>query len=131
FKAAECSKHENNVLSRKTLTAWWSRDLASAKRVEGSFKVPTPKVSSMMASVDEDVEKSSLSDQDDVKSGRDTPFSRVRSASSRSGGRSQRPLNAKNSQLSEDEEADEEKFINPEITESMRLEIEYDAKVFT
>ncbi|PWA48736.1 DNA/RNA helicase, DEAD/DEAH box type, N-terminal [Artemisia annua] len=43
--------------------------LASAKRVEGSFKVPRPKVSSMMASIDEDVEKSSLADQDDVGSG--------------------------------------------------------------
>ncbi|GJY75107.1 hypothetical protein Tco_0479538, partial [Tanacetum coccineum] len=43
--------------------------LASAKRVEGSFKVPRPKVSSMMASMDEDVEKSSLADQDDVGSG--------------------------------------------------------------
>nr|GEY15695.1 pre-mRNA-splicing factor ATP-dependent RNA helicase PRP16 [Tanacetum cinerariifolium] len=40
--------------------------LAIEKRVEGSFKVPTPKVSSMMASVDEDVERSSLRDQDDV-----------------------------------------------------------------
>ncbi|GJY03108.1 zinc finger, PMZ-type containing protein [Tanacetum coccineum] len=39
--------------------------LASAKRVEGSFKVPKPKVSSM----DEDVEKTSLADQDDVGSG--------------------------------------------------------------
>ncbi|GJR33804.1 hypothetical protein Tco_1209488 [Tanacetum coccineum] len=43
--------------------------LASAKRVEGSFKVPRPKVSSMMASMDEDVEKTSLADQDDVGSG--------------------------------------------------------------
>ncbi|GKG56106.1 hypothetical protein Tco_0577181, partial [Tanacetum coccineum] len=43
--------------------------LASAKRVEGSFKVPKPKVSSMMASMHEDVEKSSLADQDDVGSG--------------------------------------------------------------
>ncbi|GJW66694.1 pre-mRNA-splicing factor ATP-dependent RNA helicase DEAH7 [Tanacetum coccineum] len=51
----------------------------------------------------------------------------VRSASSRTGGRSQRPLDAENSQLTEDEEANNEKFINPEITESMRLEMEYDA----
>ncbi|GJY64314.1 pre-mRNA-splicing factor ATP-dependent RNA helicase DEAH7 [Tanacetum coccineum] len=51
----------------------------------------------------------------------------VRSASSRTGGRSQRPLDAENSQLTEDEEANNEKFINPEITESMRLEKEYDA----
>ncbi|GKG46529.1 hypothetical protein Tco_0501375, partial [Tanacetum coccineum] len=43
--------------------------LASAKRVEGSFKVPRPKVSSMKASMDEDVEKTSLADQDDVESG--------------------------------------------------------------
>ncbi|GJW66695.1 pre-mRNA-splicing factor ATP-dependent RNA helicase DEAH7, partial [Tanacetum coccineum] len=43
--------------------------LASAKRVEGSFKVPRPKVSSMMASMDEDAEKISLADQDDVGSG--------------------------------------------------------------
>ncbi|GJY56394.1 pre-mRNA-splicing factor ATP-dependent RNA helicase DEAH7 [Tanacetum coccineum] len=193
--------------------------LASAKRVEGSFKVPRPKVSSMMASMDEDVEKTSLADQDDVESGlsssgqnksrkyrdssgsktfdsdsqtteersaryastshaeRDTPsrssrsgdhrcsrrdspeydrrvspeYDRrqgyaaspwdnvapspvpirasgsVRSASSRTGGRSHRPLDAENSQLTEDEEANNEKFINPEITESMRLEMEYDA----
>ncbi|GKB33770.1 hypothetical protein Tco_0873171, partial [Tanacetum coccineum] len=45
----------------------------------------------------------------------------VRSASSRTGGRSQRPLDAENSQLTEDEEANNEKFINPEITESMTL----------
>ncbi|GKA00231.1 pre-mRNA-splicing factor ATP-dependent RNA helicase DEAH7 [Tanacetum coccineum] len=43
---------------------------------------------------------------------------------SRTGGRSHRPLDAENSQLTEDEEADNEKFINPE---SMRLEMEYDA----
>ncbi|PWA73890.1 LL-diaminopimelate aminotransferase, chloroplastic [Artemisia annua] len=43
--------------------------LASAKQVEGSFKVPRPKVSSMMASIDEDVKNSSLADQDDVGSG--------------------------------------------------------------
>ncbi|GJZ92657.1 pre-mRNA-splicing factor ATP-dependent RNA helicase DEAH7 [Tanacetum coccineum] len=43
--------------------------LATAKRVEGSFKVPSPKVSSMMSSMDEDVEKTSLADQDDVGSG--------------------------------------------------------------
>ncbi|GKF43594.1 hypothetical protein Tco_0130146, partial [Tanacetum coccineum] len=43
------------------------------------------------------------------------------------GGRSQRSLDAENSQLTEDEEANNEKFINPEITESMRLEMEYDA----
>ncbi|GJS18303.1 zinc finger CCCH domain-containing protein 37 isoform X2 [Tanacetum coccineum] len=42
--------------------------ILSAKRVDGSFKVPRPKVSSMMASIDEDVEKSSLTDQDDVGS---------------------------------------------------------------
>ncbi|GKF47763.1 hypothetical protein Tco_0137565 [Tanacetum coccineum] len=43
--------------------------ILSAKRVEGSSKVPRPYVSSMMASIDEDVEKSSLADQDDVGSG--------------------------------------------------------------
>ncbi|GKE20639.1 hypothetical protein Tco_1432151, partial [Tanacetum coccineum] len=43
--------------------------ILSAKRVEGSFKVPRPKVSSMMASIDEDVEKSALADQDDVGGG--------------------------------------------------------------
>ncbi|GJT97708.1 retrotransposon protein, putative, ty1-copia subclass [Tanacetum coccineum] len=43
--------------------------LASAKRVERSFKVPRPKVSSIMASMDKDVEKTSLADQDDVRSG--------------------------------------------------------------
>ncbi|GJR89954.1 hypothetical protein Tco_0213965 [Tanacetum coccineum] len=43
--------------------------ILSAKRVEGSFKDVRPKVSSMMASIDEDVEKSSLTDQDDVGSG--------------------------------------------------------------
>ncbi|GKC91692.1 pre-mRNA-splicing factor ATP-dependent RNA helicase DEAH7, partial [Tanacetum coccineum] len=148
--------------------------LASAKRVEGSFKVPRPKVSSMMASMDEDVEKTSLADQDDVESSssgqnkskkyRDSSESKTfdsdsqttlldmllpcmlrvccftmgqcgpvtcsnmsiwfGSASSRTGGRSHRPLDAENSQLTEDEEADNEKFINPE---SMRLEMEYDA----
>ncbi|GJW95377.1 hypothetical protein Tco_0175049 [Tanacetum coccineum] len=42
------------------------------------FHLRTPKVSSMMASIDEDVEKSSLADQDDVGSGlqRVTPSSR-------------------------------------------------------
>ncbi|GJS38318.1 hypothetical protein Tco_0563361 [Tanacetum coccineum] len=43
--------------------------ILSAKRVEGSFKVPRPYASSMMASIDEDVEKSSLADQDDIGSG--------------------------------------------------------------
>nr|GEZ64241.1 RNA-directed DNA polymerase, eukaryota [Tanacetum cinerariifolium] len=37
--------------------------LATAKQVEGSFQVPRPKVSSMMASMDENVEKTSLADQ--------------------------------------------------------------------
>nr|GEX29693.1 DNA/RNA helicase, DEAD/DEAH box type, N-terminal [Tanacetum cinerariifolium] len=40
-----------------------------AKRVEGSFKVPRPKVSTMMTCIDEDVEKSSQTHQDDVGSG--------------------------------------------------------------
>ncbi|GJW40851.1 hypothetical protein Tco_0066696 [Tanacetum coccineum] len=40
-----------------------------AKRVEGSFKVPRPKVSSMTTSIDEDLEKSSLVNHDDVGSG--------------------------------------------------------------
>ncbi|GJZ78164.1 retrovirus-related pol polyprotein from transposon TNT 1-94 [Tanacetum coccineum] len=44
-------------------------DHLSAKRVEGSFKVPRPKVSSMMASIDEDAKKSSQTNQDDVGSG--------------------------------------------------------------
>ncbi|GKD21305.1 hypothetical protein Tco_1223008 [Tanacetum coccineum] len=43
--------------------------ILSAKRVEGSFNVPRPYVSSMMASIDEDVEKSSLADQDNIGSG--------------------------------------------------------------
>ncbi|GKB59841.1 hypothetical protein Tco_0916027, partial [Tanacetum coccineum] len=43
--------------------------ILSAKQVEGSFKVPRPKVSFMTTSIDEDVEKSSLADQDDVGSG--------------------------------------------------------------
>ncbi|GKD21228.1 hypothetical protein Tco_1222931, partial [Tanacetum coccineum] len=34
------------------------------------FHLRTPKVSSMMASIDEDVKKSSLADQDDVGSGK-------------------------------------------------------------
>lgn len=51
----------------------------------------------------------------------------VRSSYSRSGGRSQRPLAAENSLPVEDEEAEKEKFINPEITESMRLEMEYNS----
>ncbi|GJS58280.1 zinc finger, RanBP2-type containing protein [Tanacetum coccineum] len=36
--------------------------LASAKRVVGSFKVPRPEVSSMMASMDKDVKKSSVAE---------------------------------------------------------------------
>ncbi|KAL7605422.1 hypothetical protein Lser_V15G14609 [Lactuca serriola] len=45
--------------------------LASAKRAEGSFKVPKEKISSMMTSLDEDVEKttSSLTGLDEVGSG--------------------------------------------------------------
>ncbi|GJU85418.1 hypothetical protein Tco_1292964 [Tanacetum coccineum] len=49
--------------------AFTSLIILSVKRVEGSFKVPRPKVSSMMASIDKDVEISSLTDQDDVRSG--------------------------------------------------------------
>ncbi|XP_076916304.1 pre-mRNA-splicing factor ATP-dependent RNA helicase DEAH7-like [Bidens hawaiensis] len=51
----------------------------------------------------------------------------VRSSTSKSGGRSQQPLSAQNCIPSEDEEAEKEKFINPEITESMRLEMEYNS----
>lgn len=45
--------------------------LASAKRAEGSFKVPREKVSSMMSSIDEEVENSTsaLMSLDDVGSG--------------------------------------------------------------
>nr|GEY35758.1 DNA/RNA helicase, DEAD/DEAH box type, N-terminal [Tanacetum cinerariifolium] len=65
--------------------------ILSAKRVEGSFKVPRPYVSSMMASIDEDVEKSSLADQDDVKSGHVTP-----SRSSRRGDHRRSRIGVKN-----------------------------------
>lgn len=51
----------------------------------------------------------------------------VRSSSSRSGGRSQQPLYAENPLPSENEEFEKEKFHNPEITESMRLEMEYNS----
>ncbi|MFS7908266.1 putative RNA helicase [Helianthus anomalus] len=51
----------------------------------------------------------------------------IRSSTSRSGGRSQQPFSAQNSLPLEDEEAEREKFINPEITESMRLEMEYNS----
>lgn len=45
--------------------------LAIAKRAEGSFKVPRERVSSMMASIDEDMDKTtpSLTGLDDVESG--------------------------------------------------------------
>ncbi|KAJ0727281.1 putative RNA helicase [Helianthus annuus] len=51
----------------------------------------------------------------------------IRSSTSRSGGRSQQPFSAQNSLPLEDDEAEREKFINPEITESMRLEMEYNS----
>ncbi|KAJ0507024.1 putative RNA helicase [Helianthus annuus] len=51
----------------------------------------------------------------------------IRSSTSRSGGRSQQPFSAQNSLPLEDEEAEREKYINPEITESMRLEMEYNS----
>ncbi|KAM0047441.1 putative RNA helicase [Helianthus debilis subsp. tardiflorus] len=51
----------------------------------------------------------------------------IRSSTSRSGGRSQQPFSAQNALPLEDEEAEREKFINPEITESMRLEMEYNS----
>ncbi|GJZ79695.1 retrovirus-related pol polyprotein from transposon TNT 1-94 [Tanacetum coccineum] len=50
-------------IAGSTRYAFTSLIILSANRVEGSFKV-----SSMMASIDEDVEKSSLTDQDDVGS---------------------------------------------------------------
>ncbi|XP_071736415.1 pre-mRNA-splicing factor ATP-dependent RNA helicase DEAH7-like isoform X2 [Rutidosis leptorrhynchoides] len=53
--------------------------------------------------------------------------SSVRSSTSRSGGRSQRPSSTVNSLPSGDEDTVTETFVNPEITESMRLEMEYDA----
>ncbi|GKD37695.1 hypothetical protein Tco_1257902 [Tanacetum coccineum] len=56
-------------IARSARYASTSLIILSAKRVEGSFKVPRPKVSSMTTSIDEDVEKSSLADQDDVGSG--------------------------------------------------------------
>ncbi|KAL8239714.1 hypothetical protein R6Q59_016281 [Mikania micrantha] len=50
----------------------------------------------------------------------------LRSSTSRSGGRSQ-PLSAQGSLPSEDEETEKDKFINPEISESMRIEMEYNS----
>ncbi|KAI3720399.1 hypothetical protein L6452_21315 [Arctium lappa] len=49
----------------------------------------------------------------------------VRSSSSRAGGRSQQPLYAENPP--ENEDFEKEKFHNSEITESMRLEMEYNS----
>ncbi|KVH97857.1 DNA/RNA helicase, DEAD/DEAH box type, N-terminal [Cynara cardunculus var. scolymus] len=51
----------------------------------------------------------------------------VRSSSSRSGGRSRQPLSAENPLPSENEDFEKEKFHNTEITESMRLEMEYNS----
>ncbi|KAL8249629.1 hypothetical protein R6Q59_006497 [Mikania micrantha] len=50
----------------------------------------------------------------------------LRSLTSRCGGRSQ-PLSAQISLPSKDEEAEKEKLSNPEISESMRLEMEYNS----
>ncbi|GJW97590.1 kinase-like domain-containing protein [Tanacetum coccineum] len=59
-------KSSPDLVASPDMVAWFE-DLNSV--VHFQFHLRTPKVSSMMASIDEDVEKSSLADQDDVGSG--------------------------------------------------------------